>query len=208
MFHGGSKMIELENSITLKLFEDMLDEWISKKDGFGQIWDAINSVKQVPVIPGLNILTIYQVAEYFSSSYQSIKRIYQKFIQNSYAIRSYNLGANTLKEFAVSWETLQNEDGKRIRIDYPKFSIMVPPSCIICFPAIEIITFICKLTQNTVNSKIIEALIRSSPRNGAKAPQKTNGDRLFEMLVNNAKECSVFEIKRSNSAKITITVEN
>lgn len=201
-------MIELNNSITIKLFENMIDEWCSRKDGIGQIWNTINSVKKVPVIPGLNILTIYQVAEYFSSSYQSVKRIYQKFIQNGYPLKSYSLGANTLKEFAMSWETLKNEDGKRIRIDYPKFSIMVPPSCIICFPAIEVITFVCKLTQNSVNSRIIEALIRNSPRNGAKSSQKTNGDKLFEMLIGSKQECSIFEVGKSNSVKIAITVEN
>lgn len=202
-------MVELKCPFIVKTFDEMLDGWAKRKYGIDQIWKAINDVKVVPIIPGLNIITTYQLAEYFGVSNQSIKRIHQRHISGTDSpLRSCILGANMLKEFSVSWETLETSEGRRIKIDYPKFSILIPPSGIICFPAMEILTFISNLKGSSVNSKIIENLIRSSPRNGSLAPYQTKGDKLFEWLLKREdNEDSTYTINSDDSKTITIIIK-
>lgn len=174
-------MFQLDK-ITRPMFEEMIDSWLRSKSGINHVWRAINDVKPVPVIPGINVLTFEQIADYFEVSSRGITKTAKEIARTPEGeIQTYWMTANMLKEFSLDWETVQVPEGRYIRINYPKFSIAVPTNGIECCAAIDIIRFIIHMTGSNMNSRLIEALIR---RAATSTVVPHNADKLFDMLPN------------------------
>ena len=127
-------------------------------------WKNLNKVKKLQIIPGLNMVTIYQVAEYFEVPLHQIQNIYTQKIKESfsdynYHMRSRFVGASEFKMFALSSKTVMFEGVKHREYQYRDFSIHIPGCGSICFYPYEVIWFVPYIKDSYICSKVTEAFI-------------------------------------------------
>ena len=78
------------------------------------VWKTMNEVKPLPLIPGLNMVTVYQLAEYFGISVGFIKNIEKKNGVINYQLNRRLVKPDELKYLAFKTNLITYEGVRHI----------------------------------------------------------------------------------------------
>lgn len=148
-------MFELKNYQTKELAFALREH----KSKWFDMWQILNEEKRFHLIPGSNIATIYQIAEYFDVPYKLIQCIDKNHHTGNEIERVYTHG-DEFRYLALGKRYVTFEGIRHIQYEYKGFSIHVPTSGSLCYSPISVLYFIPYITDSVVASRITVKLIK------------------------------------------------
>jgi len=134
-------------------------------------WNIMNKVKRVPVIPGVCMVSIIQMAEYFEVPFELIKK-YTKGDRgtcapyNKYPFESRCVGCNELAEFALSKKKIKWNGLNYWELQYKDFKTVAPNTGLIMYSPYALLGFlICLQDESRVAREIIVKIIKKFKQN-------------------------------------------
>lgn len=123
------------------------------------VWKIMNQIKPIRLIPGLNMVTIYQIAEYFEVPLRLIKNIEKKYRIDDPFGRRY-VQNDEFCFLALNKKQVTFEGVQHWQYDFKDFSIHTAASGVICYSPQLMESFIPYIDESEVCSKIVCELIK------------------------------------------------
>lgn len=126
-----------------------------------KIWQTMNDVRTMYLIPGLNMVTIYQFAEYFEIPIRQIKSIENKHrgLRDMFS-RRY-LQSDEFEWLAWNKRRIVFEGVQHWRYDFKDFSIHMAAAGALCYSPYLIMCFLPYIKGSKVCSDIITKLLQN-----------------------------------------------
>lgn len=129
------------------------------------VWKIMNCVKPIHLIPGINMVTIYQIAEYFEVPLRLIKNIEKKYNINDPIGRRY-IQSDELCYLSLNKKQAMFEGVRHWQYEFKDFSIHTAAAGVICYSPQLMESFIPYIDESEVCSKIICEIIKKFDFNG------------------------------------------
>lgn len=191
-------MFKLETDKERDMFAAILDNTLQPT-----AWNIMNSIKRVPVVPGVCMVSIIQMAEYFEVPFQLIK----KYTKGGTGGRPYNkypfitrqVCSNELEEFALSKRKIKWNGLNYWEFQFKDFTMVAPNAGLIMYSPYVLLQFLSLLQdESQVARDITMEIIRDFGRYNdewklhGKQYGIFNGDLTYQKAT---KYVSVFPLK-------------
>lgn len=123
------------------------------------VWKTMNEVKPLHLIPGLNMITIYQLSEYFEIPLRLIRNIENKYHLGDQITRQY-IQSDEFSFLALSKKRVMYEGVQHWQYDFRDFSIHMASAGAICYSPQLVEEFLPYIKGSKVCSDIIRKLIK------------------------------------------------
>lgn len=128
-----------------------------------KIWKIMNEVKPIHLIPGLNMMTVYQLSEYFEIPIRLIQNIENKYHLGNSITRRY-VQSDEFSFLALNKKRVKFDGGiQHWQYDFRDFSIHMASAGAICYSPQLVEEFLPYITGSQVCSDIIVKIIKSIP---------------------------------------------
>ena len=125
-----------------------------------KVWKLMNEVKPLHLIPGLNMVTVYQLSEYFDIPLRQIKNIENKYRLGDHLSRQF-LSSEELGFLALSKQPVKFEGVKHWQYSFKDFSIHTAAAGSICYSPALAEKFLPYIQESEVCSEVICRIIKS-----------------------------------------------
>lgn len=131
-------------------------------------WNIMNSIKRVPVVPGVCMVSIIQIAEYFEIPLQLVKK-YTKYNggspYNNYPFDMKCVGVNELEEFALSKKRIKWNGLNYWELQFKDFTMVAPNTGLKMITPYRLLDFLLDFhDESSVAREIITEIIRDFHR--------------------------------------------
>lgn len=157
-------MFKLENNEEKSMFGAILSN-----TNRNTAWNIMNSIKRVPVVPGICMVSIIQMAEYFEVPLQLIKKYTRHdgggHPYNKYPFNRKAVGSDELAEFALSKRKIKWNGLNYWEFQFKDFTMVAPNTGLIMYAPFELLEFLTLLQdESQVARDIIMEIIRDFER--------------------------------------------
>lgn len=123
------------------------------------VWKTMNEVKPIHLIPGLNMMTVYQLSEYFEVPIRLIRNIENKHHLGDQITRKYIQG-DEFSFLALNKKKVMFEGVQHWQYDFRDFSIHMASAGAICYSPQLVEEFLPYIRGSKICSDIIRKLIK------------------------------------------------
>lgn len=138
---------------------------ICERRNWYEVWNMMNEIKPLNLIPGLNMITIYQLSDYFEIPIRQIRAIEQKYafggLLDSRSDRDF-ISSKELSFLALSKQKVKYEGVCHWQYNFKNFSIHAAAPGAICYSPRLTERFVPYINGSEVCSQIICKLIKSA----------------------------------------------
>lgn len=125
-----------------------------------KLWQLMNEIKPICLIPGLNMVTIYQFADYFGISMRQIKSIENKYHLGNCWSRRY-LQSDEFEWLAWNKRKIDYEGVQHWCYDFKDFSIHMAAAGAICYSPYLVMEFLPYIKGSQVCSDILTRVLKN-----------------------------------------------
>lgn len=155
------------------------------------VWKTMNEVKPLPLIPGLNMVTVYQLAEYFGISVGFIKNVEKKNGVINYQLNRRLVKPDELKYLAFKTNLITYEGVRHISYKFKGFSIHASTSGTVCYTPQAVVNFLPYITGSKVCAEITSRIIKGYDYTGRASLQRCLLNPLIKYEESETKKVSV-----------------
>lgn len=168
--------------------------------GWYKIWKIMNEVKPIHLIPGLNMMTVYQLSEYFEIPVRLIQNVEKKYHLGNSITRRY-VQSDEFSFLALNKKRVYFDGVQHWQYDFRDFSIHMASAGAICYSPQLIEEFLPYITGSQVCSDIVVKIIKSIPRDtlrymSAEGLLQSVEEYEIEQQKNEAEKAKELEAKR------------